>query len=79
MDSSVPLMHHDPGRYWITDPDQPTVDISFISDYFNIAVVIAKRTRLKNRMQMIISPTRLVQYRRVLRELEERYWEHRLF
>ena len=21
MDSSVPLMHHDPGRSWITDPD----------------------------------------------------------
>ena len=31
---------------------------------------IAKRTITKNRMQMIISPTRLTQHQRVLRELE---------
>ena len=23
MDSPVPLMHHDPDRSWITDPDHP--------------------------------------------------------
>ena len=31
---------------------------------------IAKRAMVKNRMQMIISPTRLIQHQRVLRELE---------
>ena len=35
-----------------------------------VAFGIAKRARPKNRMQMIISPTRLIQHQRVLRELE---------
>ena len=37
----------------------------------NLALAaLAKRTITKNRMQMIISPTRLTQHQRVLRELE---------
>ena len=35
-----------------------------------IITIIAKRTITKNRMQMMISPTRLTQHHRVLRELE---------
>ena len=31
---------------------------------------IAKRARTKNRMQMIIPPTTLIQHQRILRELE---------
>ena len=39
-------------------------------EYMNNITQIAKRTITKNRMQMIISPTRLTQHQRVLRELE---------
>ena len=35
-----------------------------------IFVPIAKRARPKNRMQMIISPTRLVEHQCILRELD---------
>ena len=35
-----------------------------------IEILIARRVRFKNRMQMIIPPTKLRQHQRVLREIE---------
>ena len=37
---------------------------------FIVFILIAKRARPKNRMQMIISPTKLIQHQRDLREVE---------
>ena len=38
--------------------------------YLKLFFSIAKRVRTKNRMQIIIPPTRLIQHRLILRELE---------
>ena len=54
------------GDPWTED----IIILAYLAIDIFVALVLAKRARTKNRMQMIIPSTRLIQHQRILRELE---------